>query len=190
MYKIKAKQGYNVIIRDLGFTLRSGGDWTDIDDESFDNSVDIKKFKDLIEIAEINGEVEKKEKKEIIETDNTILQVGETSFITRPAFEENPKDVFIAQPKGIDENNVVENQSTILDDITENTTEDVNSIEVQDPVLAIEETTKNEEVKETIVETVKVIPTETVEVKKEEEVKVIKNKKPPVNNKKGGNKAK
>lgn len=183
MYKIKAKQGYNVIINDLGLTLRSSGNWVDIDDESFENSNDIKKLKHLIEIANIDGEVEKKE---TIQNNDTILQVGETSFVTRPSFEENPKDVFIAQPKGIDENNVVETQSTILDDVIENTTEDVNTVEFQDTILVTEEATKNEEIKETVVETVEVIPTETVEVKKEEEIKVIKDKKPSVNNKKGG----
>lgn len=107
MYRIKAKPGYNVIIRDLGITFSSGGGWIKVDKKKFDNSKDAKRMTKFLIIEEIDIQKEKKINNNILPDDN-IPPAIKTIFVTRPAFEENPKDVFVAQPKGIDEIPIIE----------------------------------------------------------------------------------
>lgn len=165
MYKIKAKKGYNVIIEDLGLVLRSQSEGIDVDKKAFDNSEDAKKALKFIEISESEDVVNK----EINKVDDKILQVGDNSFVVRPAFEENPEDVFVAKPAGVDQ--VIE-QKTEVKEIVEETKLD--TVEIKEEVA---KEVKEEIVKETKKEVAKEIKKETIgEVKKE--VKVVKDKKP------------
>lgn len=155
MLKIKAKKGYNVIIADLNLTLRSDGDWIEVDKQTFENSEDVKKLKKLIEIAELELNVKEK-KEEVIDNENTVLQVAETSFVVSPKVETEKNEVFIKEEPIVEEaveaiEGEEEIEGTVLDiDIEEEVKEEI-PVETE---VSVEETKIEAEVE--IVETQKV----------------------------------
>ena len=171
MYRIKAKPGYNVIVSDLGITFRPGG-WITIDKAKFDNSKVAKKVAHLLIIEEI-GTI-KEEKK----VEDNIIQTANTNLTTRSAFEENPKDVFVAEPVGVDEIPIIEEKEEVIVPIEETKIETAEEIKTEE--VKVEEATILDDGKE--------IVTATEEVTAEVTEKVKPVKKPGA--KKGGNKAK
>jgi hypothetical protein len=166
VYRIKAKPGYNVIVSDLGITFRPGG-WITINKAKFDNSKVAKKVAHLLIIEEIGTIKEEKKVKD------NIIQTANTNLTTRSAFEENPKDVFVAEPVGIDEMPIIEEKEEVIVPIEETKNETVEEVET-------EEATILDDGKEIIT------ATEEVTTKVTEEIKPVK--KPGA--KKGRNKAK
>lgn len=159
MYKIKAKQGYNVIIEDLNITLRSHGSSIDVDKKIFDESADAKKVLNFIEIVDL-GDIESITDEKINEINNEILQVGDNSFVARSAFEKNPEDVFIAKPAYIDQ--VVEQTNEIKNDEILN-----QEIEVIPETEEMQEVKKVKEVKEVAkIKEIKKVVNKTVKDKK------------------------
>lgn len=167
MYKIKAKLGYNVIIEDLDIILRSYGNIVEVSKTLFDTSKDAKKVLNFIDIVDCKDNTNEK----IEKNNDEILQVGDNSFVTRPALESNPKDVFIAKPAYIDQ--VIEQKAK---EIIEDKPIEIETNEIiKQEVEAIEETKEIE--KNEITE---VVAEQAIEVKetKKEVKKVVKDKKP------------
>lgn len=175
MYRIKAKPGYNVIIKDLGITFRSSGDWISVEKAIFNSSEDAKRMANLLLIEDAE---DIKEENKIDNKDEHILQVAETSFVTRPAFEENPKDVFVANPTIIDVDQNLETEKVEIP------VEEVKAEEPKVTVLDDDNGEKQEITNETTIEVE--APVEEIKTEITEEVKEVK--KPAA--KKGGNKAK
>lgn len=171
MYRIKAKPGYNVIVSDLGITFRPSG-WITINKAKFDNSKVAKKVAHLLIIEEIGTIKEEKKVKD------NIIQTANTNLTTRSAFEENPKDVFVAEPVGIDEMPIIEEKEEVIVPIEETKNETVEEVKAEE--AETEEATILDDGKEIIT------ATEEVTTKVTEEIKPVK--KPGA--KKGRNKAK
>lgn len=175
MYRIKAKPGYNVIVKDLGITFRSAGDWINVEKAIFDSSEDAKRVANLL-LIEGAEDIKTENKVEDIVKEDNILQVAETSFVTRPAFEENPKDVFIANPSIIDVSQVVEAAKEVEVPVEEIITEETK-------VTVLDDDNGEQEIVNTTTVEVEV-PVEEAKAKVTEEVKEVKK---PVA-KKGNNK--
>ena len=108
MYKIKAKPGYNIIVRDLKIKLDSSQNaWKFVAKEDFDNSPDCQSVKHLMEIEECNGEnikaeVSVPEAKPIMTTldeNHGIKEVATNSFVSHFDPISNPEGTFVAQPQ-------------------------------------------------------------------------------------------
>ena len=89
--KIRAKKGFNIVVKDLGITLRSEKkDWLEISDEDYHNSKDIKSLLKFIETK--NGKAKKEDLEEKV--DDKPLST-ETAFCREGRLYSNPKDVYI-----------------------------------------------------------------------------------------------
>ena len=63
--RIKAKQGYNIVINDINISLQNGKDYIEVDDELFSSSSDVKRVLKFIDIEKVKV---KKEKVKTIDT--------------------------------------------------------------------------------------------------------------------------
>ena len=63
--RIKAKQGYNIVINDINISLQNGKDYIDVDDELFNGSSDAKRVLKFIDIEKVKA---KKERVKTIDT--------------------------------------------------------------------------------------------------------------------------
>lgn len=110
--KIRAKKGFNIIIKDLGITLRSEKrDWVDVSKEDYDNSRDIKSFLSFIEVSN-KGAL----KDDLVIEDNDTLAT-QKAFLREGRVFTNPDDVYVRydQDDVIDmpTQNVVDNEEII-----------------------------------------------------------------------------
>lgn len=71
MYKVKAIQGMNVLINDLGLTVTNSSE-TIISDEEYKNSLDIKKIEKFLDIKKISQEQEKVSELKLESEENVI----------------------------------------------------------------------------------------------------------------------
>lgn len=142
--KVKAKPGFNIVVKDLGLSLRSETkDWIEVDKEKFNASVDVRSVRKLIliegedTVAETTVAEEKKE----VEAKVT----GEGAFVMAGPDEKKPEGIFVAQPKTSPEANT----TAILDQapVPAPKAKVLDETEVVEPVA---ETVA--EVKETVVE--------------------------------------
>lgn len=153
--KIKAKKGFNVILKDLGIILQSeSNNWIEVNKELFENSNDARKFAKIIEVSEIETEtvavVEEKTNNPV----NEVIQVNDTSFIVNPKEEEkNVENVFIKEQE------IIVNEEK--EEVAETVKEAEKSEEVQ--VEAVVEAT------ETPVEDTSTVTEEVVTVKEVKE---------------------
>lgn len=71
MYKVKAIQGMNVLINDLGLTVTNSSE-TIISDEEYENSLDIKKIEKFLDIKKISQEQEEVSEVKLESEENVI----------------------------------------------------------------------------------------------------------------------
>lgn len=71
MYKVKAIQGMNVLINDLGLTVTNSSE-TIISDEEYENSLDIKKIEKFLDIKKISQEQEEVSELKLESEENVI----------------------------------------------------------------------------------------------------------------------
>lgn len=71
MYKVKAIQGMNVLINDLGLTVTNSSE-TIIPDEEYDSSLDIKKVEKFLDIKKISQEQEEVSEVKLESEENVI----------------------------------------------------------------------------------------------------------------------
>lgn len=71
MYKVKAIQGMNVLINDLGLTVTNSSE-TIISDEEYKNSLDIKKIEKFLDIKKISQEQEEVSEVKLESEENVI----------------------------------------------------------------------------------------------------------------------
>jgi hypothetical protein len=93
LYRIRAKEGYNIILNDLGIKLRSNADkWTEVDEDLFNNSKDVQKVIALI--IKDNGSNKTATK---INTINNVVEVKQDVFVRGDGTFKNPPNVFVAE---------------------------------------------------------------------------------------------
>lgn len=96
MYRIKAKPGFNIIIKDLNLSLRSETKgFISISKEAFDASRDAQSVLNYIIVEGAENAVETV----TVTADATIQQTAEGAFVRAGHLQTNPDDVFVAQPK-------------------------------------------------------------------------------------------
>ena len=105
--KIKAKKGYNIIINDINISLHHGAKPVYVDDETFNNSADVKRLQQFIEIVKDEDIEEQKEDNSNV---TKIVQNSGNTFVidTEQSQQKVTKGVVIADP-----NNEVKNAKTI-----------------------------------------------------------------------------
>lgn len=145
MYRIKAKEKYNVILKDIGINLKAENtNWIEVPKELLDNSKDAKALAAFFikEDVSVKVDVSVKEIKKI----EKIEKKEETVFIAHKPEEKPLNGVFVSQPKGEEVEQISEEKETkILD-----------SVEVVE-IPTVEKVTEVEEVEpavESVVETV------------------------------------
>lgn len=94
-YRVKAKPGFNIVVKDLGLSFRSETNWIDVDKERFDASADVRSVRKFLLVEGQDTESEKV----ATASDNGIVQTNGGAFVREGHVQENPADVFVAQPK-------------------------------------------------------------------------------------------
>lgn len=115
--KIRAKNGFNLIIKDIGLTLKSEKrEWIEISEKDYNSSSDIKSFSDFIEIYD-----SKKESKDLMDESKNkkVENKKETIFVKDGRTYENPSDTFVKYEYDIveiskeDEKEIIEEEKEI-----------------------------------------------------------------------------
>lgn len=88
--KIRAKKGYNLILKDIGLNLKAEQrEWTEISEEDYNNSLDIKSFSKYIEVYNSNN------KDRDLSKSNDLIDKKETVFVKEGRVYSNPSDTFV-----------------------------------------------------------------------------------------------
>jgi hypothetical protein len=144
MYKIKPKQNYNIVIRDLGLNLRSSHDnWVYLNKKDFDSSTDAQAVKSFLIIEEVDSVEPVAAEKKV--ADN-VVQVSENAFVKDGRIDTNPAGIFVTQPP--EDEVKVEEKAEVVEEVKIETVEEkVEKVEKVEEIPA--EVTTEEAPKET-----------------------------------------
>jgi hypothetical protein len=146
LYRIKAKPNFNVILKDIGVSLKSENEkWIEVPKEVLDNSKDAKALADFYikEDASAKKVVTKEEVKKVVEPKK------ETAFVAHKVTEEVPQGIFVAQPKGEEVEQISEVPEAKVLDKTEVIEVPAVEEKVEEKAPIVEEMVVAKEVKET-----------------------------------------
>jgi hypothetical protein len=118
VYRIKTKENLNLLIQDIGVTLKADTDtWRYINEDVLDNSTDFKNIKHLVNIEQIDSR-----KEEDIPTNDEenedVTEVNEGAYVIDGDSPKNPDDAFVANPN--EEGNPVTDDTIEENDETDN----------------------------------------------------------------------
>ena len=193
--RIKAKQGYNVILNDINIALQSGRDFIEIDEKLFNKSNDAKKFQHLIEIDTGKAKKTKKADKtplNIVQTASNIFIADTNQTINTDKSIEEPKPENILDNIEIHqiEKDVIVDTVSVKNEVQKTAKIDDKKIKVEEKktvneVKPIKNETKNEVKNEvTKVDAIKTEPVKANEIKSTKNENKVDNKKSSKENKK------